>query len=232
MTLTSSILTGSVKSRALASGFDHVAIGPASPPDHGPALERWLAAGYAGTMSYLERRLGERLDPDSVLPGARSVVCVALNYFPGEPVPDPSWTPVARYAWGRDYHDVMTPRLQALGQYLLEAVGARSRAYVDTGPVLERDLAARAGLGWTGKNTMLLHPDLGSWFLIGVLLTTEVAPLARHGLALSGGVTLYVAASNLVPEFQAKRGWLTAAAFFGGAVAFFLTERLLAQWLR
>ena len=108
MTLTSSILTGSVKSRALASGFDHVAIGPASPPDHGPALERWLEAGYAGTMSYLERRLGERLDPDSVLPGARSVVCVALNYFPGEPVPDPSWTPVARYAWGRDYHDVMT----------------------------------------------------------------------------------------------------------------------------
>jgi epoxyqueuosine reductase len=172
VTLTSSVLTDSVKSRARAAGFDHVAIGPASPPDHGPALERWLEAGYAGTMSYLERRLGERLDPGSVLPGARSVVCVALNYFPGEPVPDPSWTPVARYAWGRDYHDVMTPRLQALGQYLLEAAGARSRAYVDTGPVLERDLAARAGLGWTGKNTMLLHPELGSWFLIGVLLTT------------------------------------------------------------
>ena len=167
MTLTSSILTDSVKSRALAAGFDHVAIGPASPPDHGPALERWLEAGYAGTMSYLERRLSERLDPGSVLPGARSVVCVALNYFQGEPVPDPSWAPVARYAWGRDYHDVMTPRLQALGQYLLEAAGARSRAYVDTGPVLERDLAARAGLGWTGKNTMLLHPELGSWFLIG-----------------------------------------------------------------
>ena len=151
MTLTSSILTGSVKSRALASGFDHVAIGPASPPDHGRALERWLAAGYAGTMSYLERRLGERLDPDSVLPGARSVVCVALNYFPGEPVPD---------SWRRQE------------QRNDEAAGARSRAYVDTGPVLERDLAARAGLGWTGKNTMLLHPDLGSWFLIGVLLTT------------------------------------------------------------
>ena len=67
---------------------------------------------------------------------------------------------------------------------------------------------------------------------VGVLLTAEVAPLARHGLALSGGVTLYVAASNLVPEFQAKRGWLTAAAFFGGAVAFFVTEHLLAQWMR
>jgi epoxyqueuosine reductase len=123
-------------------------------------------------MAYLERRLSERLEPARVLPEARSVVCVALNYFQGEPAPDPSWTPVARYAWGRDYHDVMTPRLEALGQYLSTAAGASSRAYVDTGPVLERDLAARAGLGWTGKNTMLLHPDLGSWFLIGVLLTT------------------------------------------------------------
>jgi epoxyqueuosine reductase len=172
VTLTTSILTESVKSRALELGFDRVAIGPASPPDHGPALQTWLEAGYAGTMAYLERRLSERLEPVSVLAGARSVVCVALNYFQGEPAPDPSWTPVARYAWGRDYHDVMTPRLEALGQHLSKAAGARSRAYVDTGPVLERDLAARAGLGWTGKNTMLLHPDLGSWFLIGVLLTT------------------------------------------------------------
>jgi epoxyqueuosine reductase len=172
VTLTVSILTESVKSRALELGFDRVAIGPASPPDHGPAFKRWLEAGYAGTMAYLERRLSERLEPASVLAGARSVVCVALNYFQGDPAPDPSWTPVARYAWGRDYHDVMTPRLEALGQYLSKAAGAQSRAYVDTGPVLERDLAARAGLGWTGKNTMLLHPDLGSWFLIGVLLTT------------------------------------------------------------
>jgi epoxyqueuosine reductase len=172
VTLASSTLTESVKARALELGFDRVAIGSAAPPDHGLALEGWLEAGYAGTMGYLERRVRERLDPGRVLPGVRAVVCVALNYFQGEPVPDPSWTPVARYAWGRDYHDVMTPRLEALGDYLRDAAGARCRAYVDTGPVLERDLAARAGLGWTGKNTMLLHPELGSWFLIGVLLTT------------------------------------------------------------
>jgi len=177
MTLASMALTGSVKARALALGFDRVAIGPASPPEHGDAFRQWVQAGYAGTMGYLERRLGERLDPARVLPGVRSVVCVALNYYQGEPAPDPSWAPVARYAWGRDYHEVMTPRLDALGAHVAELCGAVSRGYVDTGPVLERDLAARAGLGWVGKNTMLLHPELGSWFLVGVLLTTAALDL-------------------------------------------------------
>jgi len=165
-------LTGAVKARARAEGFDRVAIGPASPPEHGEALRRWVEAGHAGTMGYMARRLAERLDPGRVLPDARSVVTVALNYHQGDETADPSWAPVARYARGRDYHDVMTPRLEALSAFLAEAAGARSRAYVDTGPVLERDLAARAGLGWIGKNTMLLHPDLGSWFFIGVVLTT------------------------------------------------------------
>ena len=172
MRLASVTLSESVKARALELGFDRVAIGPAAAPEHGDAFRRWIEAGYAGTMGYLERRLGERVDLARVLPGARSVVCVALNYYQGEPAPDPSWAPVARYAWGRDYHDVMTSRLDALRAHLAEACGAVSRGYVDTGPVLERDLAARAGLGWIGKNTMLLHPELGSWFLIGVLLTT------------------------------------------------------------
>jgi epoxyqueuosine reductase len=122
-------------------------------------------------MGYLERRLPERVDPRRVLADARSVVTVALNYFQGEPE-DASWKPVARYAWGRDYHDVMTPRLEALARYIGVTAGASGKCYVDTGPLLERDLAARAGLGWVGKNTMLLNPSLGSWFFIGVLLTT------------------------------------------------------------
>ena len=172
MTLASATLTRSVKARALELGFDRVAIGPASPPEHGPAFSRWVEAGYAATMDYLGRREGERRDPARVLPGARSVVCVALNYYQGEEAADPSWSPVARYAWGRDYHAVMTPRLGDLAAHLAEAGGAASKGYVDTGPVLERDLAARAGLGWIGKNTMLLHPELGSWFFIGALLTT------------------------------------------------------------
>jgi epoxyqueuosine reductase len=169
MSLVVANLTSSLKALALESGFDLVAIGPADPPPHGAEFRRWIDAGMAGTMAYLARRAEERLDPESVLPGARSVVCVALNYFQGEP--DPSWAPVARYAWGADYHDVIAPRLAGICRFLAEAAGAQSRAYVDTGPVLERDLAARAGLGWIGKNTMLLHPALGSWFFIGVVLT-------------------------------------------------------------
>ena len=171
MTLATMALTASVKARAMELGFDRVAIGPAGPPEHGNALTRWVESGYAGTMGYIERRLGERLDPERVLPGAASVVSVALNYFQGEPA-EASWRPVARYAWGRDYHDVIAPRLHRLAAHLAETCGARSRGYVDTGPILERDLAARAGLGWIGKNTMLLDPALGSWFFIGVLLTT------------------------------------------------------------
>ena len=171
MTLAAATLTDSVKALALELGFDLVAVGPADPPEHGQAFRDWIEAGHGGTMGYLERRLEERLDPQRVLPGARSAVCVALNYYQGEPA-DPSWGPVARYAWGRDYHDVIGPRLDRLAAHLADAAGARSRGYVDTGPVLERDLAARAGLGWIGKNTMLLNPGLGSWFFIGLLLTT------------------------------------------------------------
>ena len=173
MTLASVTLTDRVKARALELGFDRVAVGPAGPPEHGPALRRFIENGYAGTMAYLGRRLGERLDRDRVLPGATSVVYVALNYYQGEAT-EASWAGVARYAWGRDYHDVLTPRLDRLAAYLTEAGGARCRAYADTGPVLERDVAARAGLGWIGKNTMLLDPALGSWFFIGVVMTTAV----------------------------------------------------------
>ena len=171
MTLAAATLTASVKGLALDLGFDLVAVGPCEPPQHGAAVRRWIEAGHAGTMGYLARRLEERLDPQRVLPGARATVCVALNYHQGGPSDD-SWKPVARYAWGLDYHDVIGPRLQRLAAHLAEAAGARSRGYVDTGPVLERDLAACAGLGWVGKNTMLLHPTLGSWFFIGVVLTT------------------------------------------------------------
>lgn len=165
-------LAEEVKTVGRKLGFDRVAVGPADPPAHADAFARWLEAGRAGTMAYLERGRQQRSDPGLVLPGARSVVTCALNYHQRS---DPGPPGVARYAWGDDYHGVMEPRLQALGAAIVVAVpGAATRAYVDTGPVLERDLAARAGLGWIGKNTMLLHPDLGSFFFIGVVLTTAV----------------------------------------------------------
>jgi epoxyqueuosine reductase len=174
VSLVAAALTTSVKELASELGFARVAVGPADPPEHGAALERWIAAGHDASMAYIGRRVAERLDPARVLDGVRSVVCVAMSYHQGPDADDPSWRGIARYAWGRDYHDVIGPRLERIVAHLAEAAGARSRGYVDTGPVLERDLAARAGLGWIGKNTMLLHPALGSWFFIGVVLTTAV----------------------------------------------------------
>src|SRR5262245_28754276 len=172
MTLTALALSALIKDEARARGFDRVAIGTASRPLHGPAFQRWLDAGYAGTMDYLSRTRADRLAPERLLPGVRSVVAVALNY--GHEDTDETWRPVARYARGRDYHDVMRPRLQALVDVIRQAAGAgvESRTAVDTSAVLERDLAAQAGLGWIGKNTNLLIPDLGSYFFIGIVLTT------------------------------------------------------------
>ena len=174
MILARAALTAAVKEKARTLGFDRVAVGPADPPDHGRAFETWLDTGYAGEMEYLERGRAERLDPGRLLPGVRSVIAVALNYYQGDPPGAEAWAPVARYAWGRDYHDLMRPRLKRLGEFISEAAGpaVRTRAAVDTSAVLERDLAARAGLGWVGKNTNLLHPELGSWFFIGLVLTT------------------------------------------------------------
>jgi epoxyqueuosine reductase len=171
--LVSSVLTRSVKRRALELRFDRVAMGPATPPAHAEAFERWLDAGYAGSMSYLARTRAERVDPERLLPGARAVVAVALNYAPATAEPG-DWRPVARYARGHDYHEVMRPRLQTLAAFIDETAGpgTRSRAAVDTSAVLERDLAARAGLGWIGKNTNLLSSELGSYFFIGIVLTT------------------------------------------------------------
>jgi len=173
VTLAALALAQAVKARALELGFDRVAIGPAGPPAHAAAFERWLDAGRAGTMDYLADTRAERLDPARLLPGCRSVIAVALNYARGD---EPEWRGVARYARGADYHDTMRPRLHALRDYVSAAAGATSRASLDTSAVLERDLAAAAGLGWIGKNTNLLVQGLGSYFFIGLVLTTAAMP--------------------------------------------------------
>ena len=172
MTLATLALTRTVKERALELGFDRVAIGAAAPPPHADAFDHWLAAGHAGNMDYLRKGRAARLDPGRLLPGWRSVVAVALSYAPGDD--DPAWRGVARYARGRDYHRVIRPRLHAIKDALSSAGGpaVRSRAAVDTSAVLERSLAASAGLGWIGKNTNLIAPGLGSYFFIGIVLTT------------------------------------------------------------
>jgi epoxyqueuosine reductase len=182
VTLSALALAGAVKARARELGFDAAACGPAR-VEHGEAFARWLDAGHAAGMGYLARTRAERLDPGRLLPGARSVVAVALAYGPeAGAADDPRWRGVSRYARGRDYHDVMRPRLERLAAFIdaTAGEGTRSRAAVDTSAVLERDLAAAAGLGWIGRSTMLLSERLGSWFFIGLVLTTAaLAPDAR-----------------------------------------------------
>jgi epoxyqueuosine reductase len=182
-------ITARVKEWALALGFDAVGIAPAGPSEHATAYRRWADAGYAGEMGYLTREdaVAKRADPAVAVPGARTAVVVAKNYFPGEaspvqdaiadpaalsPVPDdPSRAVFARYARNDDYHDVLTPRLiQLQNRINEELLPVRGRAYMDTGPVLERELARRAGIGWLGRNTMMIRPGAGSYFFLGVIL--------------------------------------------------------------
>ena len=175
-----------LKSWALAAGFDRAGVAQLAPLEHGESYLRWLSRRDQASMQYMERRIETRIDPSQVFPDARSVLCVALQYHPldredGERQPEPAgdlWRRVARYARGADYHKVMTERLKIVEARIHEAFpDCRSHRYVDTGPVLERDLAARAGLGAVGKNTMLLHPEAGSWFLLGELfLSLDLAP--------------------------------------------------------
>jgi epoxyqueuosine reductase len=183
-TLAPSSLSERIRARALEMGFDGVGIAPVGPSAHGDAYARWLAAGMHGEMGYLAREdaVAKRRDPAVLVPGARSAVVVALNYHPPEDAgapssADPSRAVFARYARNEDYHDLMKERLIALQEWIsAELVPVSGRAYVDTGAVLERELAQRAGLGWAGRNTMLVRPGRGSYCFLGVvLLDVELA---------------------------------------------------------
>jgi epoxyqueuosine reductase len=174
-----------IAGRARQLGFDLVGAAPAVPPATAGPFVAWLENGFHGQMAYLARpdAVARRQNPDQILPGVRTVLAVASNYhtlpLPAEIRDDPARGIVASYAWGDDYHQVLTPRLHELGTFVQAEMGGTvaCRAYVDTGPVLERDLAVRAGLGFVGKNTNLIHPGLGSWLFLGeLLLTAELTP--------------------------------------------------------
>ena len=179
---------------ALDAGFDRAGVATLEPSRHGEALRRWLERGEAASMAWMGRRVEDRLEPASRLPGARSALCVALRYWPLEGEQEPEgdlWPRVARYARGEDYHGLMERRLEALGRRIAEAFpGTSWRRYVDTGPLLERELAARAGIGVAGKNTCLLERELGSWFLLGELLMTLDLEPDEPLADLCGGCTL------------------------------------------
>lgn len=179
--MSSAQLTQELKQRALALDFDLVGVAPASGLERdGAVLEDWLAQGRHAGMHWLTRDPAQRADPRKLLAGCRSVVVAAMNYGPG-PTADrrASQARVARYATGRDYHKVMGRKLRELAGWLEQASGQRSRAFVDTGPVLERAWAERAGVGWIGKNANLLARNYGSWLLLGEILTCAVLEADR-----------------------------------------------------
>lgn len=203
------LLKAEVIALARRLGFDDCRVTRIHRATHADAFERWIAEGAHGDMAWLARSPERRTDPSLVLPDARSMVVVAMNYF--VPAPEIGWRPgglvrdrrdtkdnrdadtgesaqikslagrsavrgvFARYAWGDDYHDLMLERLRVLSVRLAEW-GGRQKVYVDTGPVLERDFASDAGLGWNGKSTVQIHPKLGTWFFLGEILTTLDLP--------------------------------------------------------
>jgi epoxyqueuosine reductase len=161
-----------VKADAMRLGFELVGICDAVPAPHLAEYRLWLSKGYGGTMDYLADQLPLKADPSALLPGVRSIVALGLNYNQpnlareGEPR-------IARYALGRDYHKVLRAKLRSLARSIEAAhPGCQTRACVDSAPIFERDYAHLAGLGWFGKNTMLINSQRGSWFFLGLLLTT------------------------------------------------------------
>ncbi|GAB4469976.1 MAG: tRNA epoxyqueuosine(34) reductase QueG [Anaerolineae bacterium] len=177
-------LASAIKAQAQALGFTLAGIAPAQP---GPGLDaylRWIEAGMHGTMAYMARpdRVARRRDLSVILPGARSLIVVGLDYYtaplPSTIAEDPARARISNYAWGLDYHAVMTPRLEELAHFLTAAAGGavRTRVYVDTGAILERSHAAEAGLGFIGKNTMLIHPRQGSFSFLGEIITDLPLP--------------------------------------------------------
>lgn len=171
-----------LKAQAAELGFNRVGVIRAEPSPTLDAYLAWVQANRHGKMGYLARedRLVRRQDLNIILPNVQSMILVALDYTtlipPDDVLNDPRRGRISNYAWGVDYHEVMLPRLKALGDWLKQELGeahqVESRAYVDTGAILERSHAQQAGLGFIGKNTMLIHPQSGSYFFLGELLTT------------------------------------------------------------
>jgi epoxyqueuosine reductase len=164
-----SLTTEELKAFALSLGFVACGIADLSPTPHGDALDRWLASGYGGVMRYLNRQAKKRKDPSRIDQRARSAIIVIDNYYYTDDVAEQRFK-IARYARGQDYHISTMRRLELLAQWLLAHGATWARPFADAGPVPERELAQRAGLGWIGKNTMLLRPGVGSWFVIGSVI--------------------------------------------------------------
>jgi len=190
------LTSAAVKAKARELGFDACGVAPAA--DHAELrfFDEWLERGWAGEMTYLQRSAERRRDVRNVLPSARTVIATATVYNTNRPYStesaDAGRAHIARYAWGDDYHDVIDGRLQALLAWMREASPEPfdARAYVDTGPVQERVYAQHAGVGWIGKNTCVINPDLGSWLFLGEILCSLPLDADSPALDRCGTCTL------------------------------------------
>jgi epoxyqueuosine reductase len=202
-----------IKEKAYNLGFDLIGLAPAERAPHAEAYRRWLGQGYNAQMAWLGREPERRADPRQVLPGAQAVVVVGLSYFvlnpPLELWNDPARGRIARYAWGLDYHQVMLPRLRELGDFVEKEAGKmiNRRTYVDTGPVLERDFAAQAGLGFIGKNTLLINPSIGSYLFLGEILVD--VELEYDEPAPDGGASCRLDPASIRPPQTLPKGGRT-----------------------
>jgi len=172
-------ITRLIKDESLRLGFSHCGISKAGfLEDEAPVLEQWLKQGMHGKMSYMENYFDKRLDPTRLVDGAKSVISLLLNYFPGQKQHDPGAPKISKYAYGKDYHFVIREKLQELLFFIRENIGdVNGRAFVDSAPVLDRAWAQKSGLGWVGKNANLINPKAGSFFFIAELITDlELAP--------------------------------------------------------
>jgi epoxyqueuosine reductase len=189
-----------IKSQARTLGFDACGIAPATDLPELDFFPEWIARGYAGSMSYLERSADRRADVRRVVPSARTVIITATIYNTARPYstesPDRDRAHIARYAWGDDYHDVIGSRQEALVEWMRETSEQpfESRAYVDTGPVQERVYARHAGIGWIGKNTCIINEDLGSWVFLGAIITSLDLDLDAPALDQCGTCSLCIEA--------------------------------------
>ena len=192
-------LASQLKQRAAELGFDACRVTSAAAPESGPRLRQALAEGRHAGMEWIARNADKRCNPDLVLPGARSIIALAVSYA-HDPQPESEATAsnageprgiVARYAQHSDYHDILAPRLAELTAWLDAATtpAHRSLWYVDTGPILERDLAQRAGIGFVGRHTNLVSRDLGNWFLLAEILTQAELPIDPPARNLCGKCT-------------------------------------------
>jgi len=165
-------LTQQLQQKAIELGFAQIAIAKAEEmTTEARRLEDWLNKGYHGKMQYMENHFDKRIDPRKLVEGAKSVVCLSFNYFPAETQTDDSAPKLAKYAQGQDYHHVLKAKLKELLAWLQTEIGEVSgRCFVDSAPILERDWAKRSGLGWVGKNTLLISPQKGSFFFLAELI--------------------------------------------------------------